>query len=253
LHILLCKRLTYKKCVGLLQISELKKLKFLQQCLITSFIAHFNYIINSFEVRDLADKSTEIIKRRYNRTAHYYDWMDRMVNSELRKKALSLVYGKVLEVGVGTGKNIPYYPEGCEVTAIDFSTAMLAKAEKKLHLAKVPVTLLEMDIQDMDFADDSFDTVVATCVFCSVPDPIRGLNEVRRVCKEDGKIILLEHVRSNHHLVGILMDILNPVSLNVIGSNINRRTLENIRTAHIKEQKVEDFMGKIIKLVVARP
>jgi len=196
---------------------------------------------------------TETIKRRYDRTALYYDWMDRMISDEFRRKALNLAKGKVLEVGVGTGKNLPYYPKGCQVTGIDFSSGMLARAKKKVHLAQVPVTLLEMDAQEMDFPDDTFDTIVATCVFCSVPDPVKGLEEVRRVCKPDGQIILLEHVRSEHPILGALMDLLNPVTLHLVGSNINRRTVDNIRKAGIKPASIEDRFGKILKLIVAAP
>jgi ubiquinone/menaquinone biosynthesis C-methylase UbiE len=196
---------------------------------------------------------TEVIKRRYNRTALFYDWMDRMISNEFRRKALSYARGKVLEVGVGTGKNLPDYPEGCAVTGIDFSPGMLARAKKKAHLAKVPVALLEMDAQQLDFPDDHFDTVVATCVFCSVPDPVRGLEEVRRVCKPAGRIILLEHVRSEHPLLGALMDLLNPVTLYLVGANINRRTVDNLQKAGIKPASIEDRFGKILKLIVAAP
>jgi len=198
-------------------------------------------------------EQTETIKRRYNRTSLYYDWMGWMFPPPLRQKVLSYARGKVLEVGVGTGKNLPYYPAGCEVTGIDFSPGMLAKARKKVRLARVPVTLLEMDVQDMGFPDNSFDTVVATCVFCSVPDPVQGLREVRRVCKPGGQIILLEHVRSDHPIIGRLMDILNPLSLYLVGSNINRRTLENVRKAGIKLTRIENIFSKIVKLVVATP
>lgn len=196
---------------------------------------------------------TEIIRRRYNRTARFYDWMDKMIPDAVRQRAISQATGKVLEVGVGTGKNLPYYQESCEVIGIDFSSGMLDKAREKSHLAKVPVTLVEMDAQHMTFQDDTFDTVVATCVFCSVPDPVQGLIEVRRVCKPNGKIVLLEHVRSENLLLGWLMDILNPVSLHIVGSNINRRTVENVRAAGIDIQHVEDYTSKIIKLIVARP
>ncbi|HHW01647.1 MAG TPA: class I SAM-dependent methyltransferase [Thermoanaerobacterales bacterium] len=196
---------------------------------------------------------TEVIRRRYDRTSIFYDWMDRMISPELRKKALSRASGKVLEVGVGTGNNFPYYPPGCEVTAIDFSPGMLARARKKLHLARAPIKLLEMDAQAMDFPDNTFDTVVATCVFCSVPDPVKGLAEVKRVCKPDGKIILLEHVRSESPVIGWLMDVLNPISLHLIGSNINRRTVQNVISAGIQLQKVEDLRGKIVKLIVGTP
>jgi ubiquinone/menaquinone biosynthesis C-methylase UbiE len=200
-----------------------------------------------------AKEQTEIIKRRYNRTALFYDWMDRMISPELRRKALTYASGKVLEVGVGTGTNLPYYPAGCEVTGIDFSPVMLAKAQQKVGLAKVPVTLLEMDAENMAFPDNTFDTVVATCVFCSVPDPVKGLQEVRRVCRPDGKIILLEHVRSDSPILGKIMDMLNPVSLYLVGSNINRRTIENVETAGIHILENEDMWGKIVKLIVAKP
>lgn len=195
--------------------------------------------------------ATEIIKRRYNRTSLFYDWMDQMIPSSLRQKVLNQATGKVLEVGIGTGTNIPYYPEGCEVTGIDFSPGMLAKARNKVHLAKVPITLLEMDAQNMKFPNNIFDTVIGTCVFCSVPDPIKGLKEVRRVCKPGGKIILLEHVRSENPILGLLMDLLNPVSLHLVGSNINRRTVENVQAAGIKIKQIDDYAGKILKLIIA--
>jgi len=196
---------------------------------------------------------TEIIRKRYNRTARFYDWMDKMISNAARQRAISQATGKVLEVGVGTGKNLSYYAEGCEVTGIDFSPGMLDKARANSHLAKVPVTLIEMDAQHMTFPDDTFDTVVATCVFCSVPDPVQGLIEVRRVCKPNGKIILLEHVRSENRLLGWIMDVLNPVSLHLVGSNINRRTVENVRAAGIDIRHVEDITSKIVKLILGKP
>ena len=99
---------------------------------------------------------TEIIRARYNRTARFYDLMDKMIPDAARQKTISQANGKVLEVGVGTGKNLPYYGEGCEVTGIDFSPGMLEKAREKSHLAKVPVTLMEMDAQHMTFPDGTF-------------------------------------------------------------------------------------------------
>lgn len=196
---------------------------------------------------------TDTIRNRYNRTARYYDWMDKMISPALRKSALAHAKGHVLEVGVGTGANLPYYPAECTVTGIDFSPSMLARARHKVKQASATVELLEMDAQYMDFSDNTFDTVVATCVFCSVPDPVKGLQEVRRVCKNEGQIILLEHVRSDNPFIGKLMDIVNPFSLYLIGSNINRRTLESIDQAGITTAQVKDFHGKIVKLILARP
>lgn len=199
------------------------------------------------------DNQTEVIRQRFNRTALFYDWMDRMIPDSLRRLATERATGKVLEVGVGTGKNLPNYPIGCEVTGIDFSPRMLSKAQTRATTAKVPVTLLEMDAQKMTFEDQSFDTVLSTCVFCSVPDPVKGLMEIRRVCKKDGIIILLEHVRSEDPVLGWLMDVLNPVSLYVIGSNINRNTVRNVIEAGIRIEDVRNVKGKIVKLIIAKP
>ncbi|MEW8959282.1 2-methoxy-6-polyprenyl-1,4-benzoquinol methylase, mitochondrial [Moorella humiferrea] len=201
----------------------------------------------------MAREQTEIIKERYNRTALFYDWMDRMIPKEWRRRVWQEAWGRVLEVGVGTGANFPFYPPGCRVTAIDFSPGMLARARQKLHLAGVPVDLKEMDVQHLEFGDASFDTVVATCVFCTVPDPVQGLKEVRRVCRPDGRIILLEHVRSEQWFLGPLMDALNPLFLYLIGSNINRRTVANVSRAGIEIDREDDLAGKIVKLIVGHP
>jgi ubiquinone/menaquinone biosynthesis C-methylase UbiE len=108
----------------------------------------------------------------------------------------------VLEVGVGTGKNLPYYPEDLKVTAIDLSPRMLARARTKAPKIGSEIELLEMDVQHLDFPDHYFDTIFATFVFCSVPNPVAGLQELRRVCKTDGKLFLLEHVRPGNAVDG---------------------------------------------------
>lgn len=206
------------------------------------------------------EKLTETIKRRYNRTAYLFDLMELMsapmqalAPDKARKKLFAKVRGNVLEVGVGTGKNLRYYPPDCTVTAIDFSPNMLARAKKKLGEAKAPVTLLEMDAQAMTFPDNTFDTVVATCVFCSVPDAILGLQEIKRVCKPDGRVLLLEHMRLDKPVIGPLMDSLNPLVVRFVGANINRRTVENVRKAGLTIISVENVMGDLVKLIEARP
>lgn len=200
------------------------------------------------------DQQTEIIKKRYNRTSRFYDCMDFMIKDATRQQVLSLARGRVLEVGVGTGKNLPFYPADCEVTGIDFSPGMLEKARGRAESLNLEVTLQEMDAQQMTFPDATFDTVVATCVFCSVPDPVQGLKEIKRVCKPGGQIILLEHVRSENPVLGVLMDLLNPVSLHLVGSNINRRTVENVRKSGLQTREVSDIgYSKLVKLIIASP
>jgi len=195
---------------------------------------------------------TDVIKKRYNRTSKFYDYMDTMIKDEVRKKVLSHAYGKVLEAGVGTGKNLQFYPDNCEVTGIDFSPGMLEKARTRIQ-GKTNVTLLEMDIQNLDFPNDFFDTIVGTCVFCSVPDPDQGLKELRRVCKPDGKLIFLEHIRSEKQMMGVVMDILNPLVVRLIGANINRKTLDNMERAQLHLDQVETEGMEILKFVIASP
>lgn len=199
------------------------------------------------------DLETDKIRKRYNRVAKVYDLLERpmekMALGKWRKSVFEELTGKVLEIGVGTGKNIEYYHDGIEVTAIDFSRGMLNKARKRSNILKKEVELLEMDAQRMDFLDNTFDYVVATCVFCSVPDPIKGFKEVRRVLKSGGKVVLIEHVRSEKKLLGLLMDLMNPITVNIYGANINRRTEENIKLAGFLNLKVTDLWNNIVKRI----
>lgn len=161
--------------------------------------------------------------------------------------------GRILEVGVGSGKNMPYYPSGARVTAIDFSPRMLERAERRARRLGASVDLIQMDAQNLAFPDNSFDTVVTACVFCSVPDPVRGLREIRRVLRPDGNLLMLEHMRSELPLVGPAMDLLNPLVVGVVGANINRRTLDNIRAAGLQITSVEDLLLDIFRRIVAVP
>lgn len=195
---------------------------------------------------------TETIRKRYDRTSLFYDCMDWMISDKIRKRVIDLARGKVLEVGVGTGKNLKLYPPDCEVTGIDFSPGMLKKAKKRAR-GLDNVALYEMDVQELRFPDNAFDTVIATCVFCSVPDPVKGFQELRRVCKPEGQLIFLEHVRSSNKFMGLLMDAFNPLVVKLIGANINRRTLENIKKAELHLEQVDTVGMEILKLIIARP
>ncbi|MCM3789001.1 class I SAM-dependent methyltransferase [Domibacillus indicus] len=193
-------------------------------------------------------KQTEIIKRRYNRIAPVFNTMDKMVRPSWRKEMLAKAEGEVLEVGIGTGANLPFYPSAVTyVTGIDFSSKMIKLAKEEAEKAPVPVKLMEMDAEKIDFPDASFDTVVTACVFCSVPDPVQGLKEIKRVLKPGGKVLMLEHMRSEHVVLGKLMDIINPIIVRMWGANINRKTIENIQAAGLKVKQEKQLMGSIVR------
>ncbi len=203
------------------------------------------------------NQETKRTRTRYQRISQIYDGMEILPERRYiswRERLWSLVKGpEVLEVGVGTGKNIAFYPEGVRVTGVDLTPGMLDQARKRAAILNREVTLLLGDAQNLDFPDASFDTIVATFVFCSVSDPVRGLRELGRVVNPDGQIFLMEHVRSDKPVVGALMDILNPALVRVTGANINRRTVENVRRSGLLIERVEDLgMGDIFKLIVAR-
>jgi ubiquinone/menaquinone biosynthesis C-methylase UbiE len=202
-------------------------------------------------------KATETAKKRYNRIAPLYDLVDGLMERFFHDKWRKLLWSKVegihiLEVGVGTGKNFPYYPADAEITAIDFSEKMLRRAEDKVNKQKARVHLMYMDVQNLEFEDNTFDTAVASFVFCSVPDPVRGLMEIERVCKPEGKVVLLEHVQSANRIVGWLMNLSNPLVARIMGSNINRLTENNVVKSGLVVEQVTDLGTGIIKLIEAR-
>lgn len=170
-----------------------------------------------------------------------------------RKRLWSKVDGyHILEVGVGTGKNFDYYPANARITAIDFSPEMLKQAANKKSRKNVAVELDLMDVQSLYFADNSFDAVIASFVFCSVPLPIKGLRELYRVCKPGGQVLLLEHVLSSRPVLAWFMNLLNPVVVGLVGANINRNTVKNVQACAFQSVRVDEHSGDIIKLIEAR-
>ena len=203
------------------------------------------------------DKTTEIIKRRWNRTARYYDYimavMDRVGVRKGRRLLWSRVESsRVLEIGVGTGNNFPYYPADAEMNAVDFSEKMLERAKNRAEKQKVRVRLQQMDVQNLDFADNTFNTVAGTLVFCSVPDPVRGIKEVERVCKPGGKVILLENDFSSIPILGWLVKLANPLVVRMMGADFNRQPLDNVAKSGLAVERVTNLRQGLWKLIEAR-
>lgn len=200
---------------------------------------------------------TLLIKKRFDRIAPFFDGLDAVCEGLFLKHRRRLLWASaagphILEVGVGTGKNFDYYPASSRITAIDFSPRMLAQAERRKRRKNIDVELALMDAQALCYADNSFDTVIATCVFCSVPSPHKGLKELYRVCRPDGRVLLLEHVLSARPLLAALMKAVNPLPLKMMGVNINRDTVNTVRACGFSRVAIRDGSSDIIKLIEAR-
>ncbi|OAI26086.1 class I SAM-dependent methyltransferase [Methylomonas koyamae] len=204
----------------------------------------------------MAAADSEQIRRRYDRLAPWFDSLEGILEGllfrRLRKKLWSQASGgHILEVGVGTGKNFAFYPDGARITGIDFSPKMLEQAQRKRQRKQIAVDLAQMDVQALDYADNSFDTVIASFVFCSVPKPRRGLKELYRVCKPGGQVLLLEHVLSSNRFMDFMMNLLNPLVVKTLGANINRETLKNVQACPFRNVYTDPASSDMIKLIRA--
>ena len=156
------------------------------------------------------------IQRAYELYAPVYDFIFDWIFAPGRSAAVKELTlqrsDSVLEVGIGTGLNLPLYPWACHLTGIDLSQEMLDKAVERVQTLAMPnVTLKVMDATSMDFGENEFDKAVATYTISAVPDPVAVLREMRRVVKPDGIIVILNHFRSERRLTGWVEDLLAPI------------------------------------------
>jgi phosphatidylethanolamine/phosphatidyl-N-methylethanolamine N-methyltransferase len=156
------------------------------------------------------------VERAYRLCAPAYDFVFDWIFHPGRQAAISSLGirkdDRVLEVGIGTGLNLPLYPPDCRLTGIDLSEEMLEKAQAKVEELRLGNAILKvMDASAMDFGDNEFDRAVATYVISAVPDPVGVLREMRRVVKPDGIIVILNHFRSERRLAGALEDLMAPL------------------------------------------
>lgn len=160
------------------------------------------------------------IERAYAILSPVYDFLFDKVFYPGRVAAIKILEAKpgdrILEVGVGTGLNLPLYPRDCDVTGVDISEGMLRKAEERVRtLGMDRAKLMVMDGSRLEFPDNSFDRVIATYVISAVPDPVKTLLEMRRVCKPSGHLVILNHFKSENPIIGMFEKILAPVCTKV--------------------------------------
>lgn len=205
--------------------------------------------------RTEAIEPSALVARRYDRVAPVYDLLESCM--ELRGRAwrrdlwADVPAARVLEIGVGTGKNIPLYPREADLTAIDISERMLERARRRAARCGSPVRLEIADAQRLPYASGSFDVAVATYLLCSVPDPVQALREVRRVLVPGGRLLLLEHVLSERPLLRRLMRALDPLTVRLWGAHLDRETVASVRTAGFVDMRVSNLALDVVRRIDA--
>ena len=198
---------------------------------------------------------TKEIRKLYNKTASSFnrrEWiMELLVLRNYRKKLVVQAKGKVLEIAIGTGRTLPYFPRGYEIIGVDLSEKMLELARGFALKLGLSVTLITMDAENLAFKDGAFDSVLCTLSLCTVPNPIQALSEMKRVCKPEGTILLLEHVRSHNQILGKIQDLLTPLMVRKIGCHLNRDTLGNVKKAGLHIDYLENHLAETIEIIRA--
>jgi ubiquinone/menaquinone biosynthesis C-methylase UbiE len=167
------------------------------------------------------------------------------------KSALfSHMQGKVLFMALGTGLDIPAFPKGQDITAIDISPKMLEQAQDRIAAYDGTIHAQVMDVHDMPFEDASFDQVFTSCTFCSVPNPVEGLKAIHRVLKPGGRLFMFEHTGSKFHPFGRMMDLMTTLTER-IGPSMNRDTAGNVRAAGFEILEIDNVFLDIVKTIKA--
>ncbi len=199
-------------------------------------------------------RATSTAQKRYDRQAAIFDLtevpMELLIFRGLRQRLWRQIDGqRILEIGVGTGKNLAFHPADAQVVALDLSPRMLRRAVRRAEQLERPPDFLLADVQHLPFRDGVFEDVASTFVFCSVPDPVAGLQEAKRVAMSDGRLNFIEHVRAPNPLLGWFMDRLNPIAVRLTGANINRDTVRNVESAGITIDSVDSKWLGIFRLM----
>ena len=158
--------------------------------------------------------------------------------------------GEILFLAVGTGLDVPFFPEGKSITGIDISQEMLDRAKRRTGSYRGNLRVLQVDVHDMPFEDGQFDQVFTSCTFCSVPKPVDGLRALKRVLKPNGELFMFEHTGSRFFPFKPMMDLMTLLTRR-FGPDMNRTTVENVLAAGYQLKKVTHVYMDVVKTVHA--
>lgn len=198
-------------------------------------------------------------RQRYRRIARLYDLLDAPFEylryRRLRRMLFAGLSGRVLDTGVGTGRNMPFYPPTATVTGIDVSPEMLARAAERRARLGVPVVLLAGDVRETGFPDDTFDVVVASFLFCVLPeeDQLPALRELARICKPGGEVRLLEYTRPRGTFRRFLTRLWAPWVRWAYGASFDREVERHMPEAGLEPIEGRFVVDELIRYSVGRP
>ena len=199
---------------------------------------------------------TERVRRYYERIAHrydeYVDYFEKLLVGDGRRWVCRQARGDVLELAIGTGRNLPYYPSDVRLTGVDLTPAMLKLARQRADALGREVDLRVGDAQALDLPDARFDTVVATLALSSIPDERQAVVEARRVLRHGGRLLLVEHVRSPLLPVRALQRLLDPLFVHCYGDHLLREPLDHLAAVGFVVERAERSKGGMIERLVAR-
>lgn len=199
---------------------------------------------------------TARVRRLYDRQAPRYDRMIAVPEALLfgggRQWACGQATGAVLEVAIGTGRNLDAYPGEVQLTGIDLSTRMLERARDRAAALGRDVDLHVADAQDLPFGDDAFDTVVCTLGLCSIPDDRQAVRQMHRVLRPGGRLLLLEHVRSPIRAVRIGQELLEPLFLVLQQDHLLREPRDAVECAGFEVERLHRSKLGIVERLAAR-
>ena len=203
-----------------------------------------------------ASGETERVLRLYEKEAHKYDremrFFEWLLFAGGREWVCSQAEGEVLEIAIGTGRNLPHYRDDVRLTGVELSSAMLEIARTRARKLGREVDLRVGDAQALQFPDDSFDTVICTLSLCTIPDDRAAVAQVRRVLRAGGRFLLLEHVRSPLLPVRLVQRLLEPLAVRFEADHLLREPLEHLRAERFEVERVERSKLGIVERVAAR-
>jgi ubiquinone/menaquinone biosynthesis C-methylase UbiE len=199
---------------------------------------------------------TERVRRIYDESARRYDrqigFFERLLFGGGREWVCSQARGEVLEVAIGTGRNLPFYPKEVRLTGVDLSPAMLEFAQARARELGIEADLRVGDAQALPFPDEVFDTVVITLSLCTIPDDRKALAEATRVLRPGGRLLLLEHVRSPLLPVRAVQRVLDPLFVRLGADHLLREPLDHLQDASLEVERQERSKWGIVERLSAR-